>query len=111
MKDAIIIGVGPCGISSALYLNQLNKDVLVLGKDLGQLTEDDLIANFYSHLPTSGQSIILQGIHHAQSMGIKIVMEAVLDVEKKEDFFEVRTTKDTYQAKTVVLATGKYRIP
>lgn len=111
MKDVIIVGVGPAGISAAIYLNQLNKDVLVFGKDLGQLTNHDIVSNFYGLFPTPGQEMILHGIKQAQHLGIQVQMEAVLSIDKIEGGFEVKTTHSIYQSKTVVLATGKNRLP
>jgi len=111
MKDTIIVGVGPAGISAAIYLNQLNKDVLVFAKDLGQFTTDDVITTFYGQEPIRGQDLILKGIKQAQDLGIDVRMEAVLSVQKIGSHFEVKTIRDVYEAKTVVLATGKNRIP
>ncbi len=111
MRDSIIIGSGPAGISAALYLNNLNKDVLVIGKDYGQLTKNDIIDNFYGQFPINGQDLIKKGIDQAKNLGIPVIMDSVLNVVKVDDYFIVTTIKETFEAKTVVLTTGKPRLP
>lgn len=111
MRDSIVIGVGPAGISAAIYLNNLNKNVLVLGKDLGQLTPKDVIENFYGQSPIKGSDLIQKGINQAKELGIDVLIESVLSVTKEDNHFHVKTTRQTYVSKTVVLATGKTRLP
>lgn len=111
MRDSIIIGAGPAGISASLYLNNLNKDILVIGKDYGQLTKNDIVDNFYGQFPIPGNELIRKGIEQAKNLGITVIMDSVLSVTKDGNIFTVLTTNNTYQAKTVVLTTGKPRLP
>src|SRR5690554_1615277 len=111
MIDTIIIGVGPAGISAALNLRKINRSVLVLGKDKGQLSNLDVIDNLYGQGPIAGEQLITKGIKEARHLGIEIKNELVLNVAQSKDFFVVTTNKESYASKTVVLATGKPRIP
>lgn len=111
MIDSIIIGCGPAGISAALYLHKLNREVLILGKDLGHLTKYDIIDNYYGLSSIAGNKLIELGIKQATDLGITYKKEFVLEISKIDDIFHVKTTDQTYEAKTVVIATGKQRIP
>ncbi|VEU82947.1 NAD(P)/FAD-dependent oxidoreductase [Acholeplasma hippikon] len=111
MIDSIIIGCGPAGVSAALYLHKLNHEVAIIGKDLGHLTSLDIIDNFYGHNKIKGDELIQKGIDQAIDLGISYYKDFVLSVEKVDDHFLVQTVKHTYTSKTVVIATGKNRIP
>lgn len=111
MKDAIIIGCGPAGISTALYLRKLNHDVLIIGKDSGNLTKYDIIDNFYGHDRITGDKLIQKGIDQAINLGIDYIKDFVISVEKINDYFIVNTQNESYQAKSIVITTGKHRIP
>ena len=110
MMDAIVIGVGPAGISTAINLRKLNLSVLVLGKDKGQLSNLDVIDNLYGHGPIAGEQLITKGIMQSRQLGIEVKNESVLNIEDLSGHFVVTTTHQTYEAKTVVLATGKPRV-
>ncbi len=109
MRDAIVIGAGPAGISASLYIKRAGHDVLVLYKDNGALEKATKIENYYA-LPATGKQIAMQGIKQAQNLGIEIRKEEVVEIEYdyEQKFFNVKADKQ-YQTKTVVLATGNNR--
>lgn len=109
MRDAIVIGAGPAGISASLYIKRAGHDVLVLYKDNGALEKATKIENYYA-LPATGKQIAMQGIKQAQDLGIEIRKEEVVEIEYdyEQKFFNVKADKQ-YQTKTVVLATGNNR--
>lgn len=111
MKQVVIIGYGPAGISAAIYLKRTGIDAVVIGKDLGALEGyDDLIENYYGFAqPIEGKNLILNGIDQAKRLGIEVVTDSVIALKQDEDGFYIATTKHKYHAKTVLLATGKTR--
>lgn len=111
MKKVIIIGYGPAGISAAIYLKRAGIDSLVIGKDLGALEGySDLIENYYGFgQPIEGMALILDGINQAKRLGIEVITDSVIALKQIENGFSVQTTKQLYQTKTVLLATGKTR--
>lgn len=110
MIDALIIGVGPAGISAAINLRKLNRTALVIGKDYGQLSNLDVIDNLYGQSPISGEKLIAKGVMQAKQLGIEVKSDVVFNIEEKIDYFIVKTTKSVYEAKTILLATGKPRV-
>jgi thioredoxin reductase (NADPH) len=111
MEKVVVIGCGPAGISTAIYLKRSNIDVLVVGKDMGALDGyTDLIENYYGFKePISGDLLVKNGIEQAKRLGIKIISDDVIALVDAGNFFKIKTKHDTYESLTVVLATGKVR--
>lgn len=58
MKDVIIIGAGPAGISASLYIKRAGLDVMVLYKDNGALEKVERIDNYYANYEISGKELV-----------------------------------------------------
>lgn len=112
MIDTIIIGKGAAGITAAIYLKRYNKNVLVIGKDLGALEKTVKIENYYG-FPTGidGKELIQNGITQAKHLGIDVYDEEVVQIDNTLEYFLVTTPNHEYKAKTVLIATGKKRTP
>lgn len=109
MRDVIVIGKGPAGISAALYIKRAGLDVLVIGKDYGALSTADKIDNYYGFGHTiSGRELVENGIKQAKRLGIEILTQEVISITKNERF-EVKTLENAYEANLLLLATGKKR--
>ena len=103
MYDCIIIGKGPAGISCAIYLKRFNKNVLVIGKDYGSLGRASVIENYYGVGKISGFDLAKKGEEEAINLGIEVVTDEVIEI----DGLTVKTKDNTYDAKSIFLATGK----
>ncbi len=108
MYDTIIIGSGPCGISTAIYLKRYGYSPLVIAKDNGALERANLIENYYGIGSISGHDLATRGINQAKNLQIPILNEEVVDVSIGNNFV-VKTTNNVYEAKTLMLAMGKSR--
>ena len=105
MYDCIIIGCGPSGISAAIYLKRFGLECLVIGRDYGTLSVNTLIENYYGINSIHGIELIEKGIFQARELGIEVLNEEVVKIEMSESFI-VGTNKNSYNAKTVFIATG-----
>lgn len=108
MYDVIIIGSGPCGISTAIYLKRYGYNPIIIAKDNGALERASLIENYYGINSISGHDLALSGINQAKNLQIPIMREEVIDV-KIENNFIVKTSNNSYEAKALMLAMGKSR--
>lgn len=110
MRDTIIIGAGPAGISASLYAKRAGLDVLVLYKDDGTLEKVHKIDNYYAVPGVSGDELAKIGRKQAEDLGINIKKEEVVEIEYdyENNFFTVKADK-RYQAKSIILATGTSR--
>ena len=110
MYDVIIIGAGPAGISAGLYAKRANKEVLILYNGESNLEKAHLIDNYYGFengIP--GKDLYENGIKQAKNLGVDIRKEEVLHIEKIENF-NVKTDKEEYEGKTLILATGNKKL-
>ncbi|BCR35365.1 NAD(P)/FAD-dependent oxidoreductase [Mariniplasma anaerobium] len=112
MKDVIIIGVGPAGISAAIYLKRAGMNPLVIGQDFGTLKSyPGKIENYYGfESPISGDTLIENGIKQAKNLKIDILMDSVISLDQVDDYFTVKTIKHKFSSKIIILATGKRRL-
>lgn len=107
--DVIIIGKGPAGLSASLYTTRGNLKTLILGKE-GDLSKAATIENYCFISKLSGQEMIDIGIEQAKSFGADLIDAEVVGLKKIDDIFEVSTEENIYQAKAIILATGKSKI-
>lgn len=109
LYDVIIIGKGPAGISAALYAKRANLNVLVIGKDGGALEKTKEIDNYYGFQNTiSGKELLINGINQAKRLNIFIETDEVVNI-KFDGIYYVETRNNTFEAKTLILATGTSR--
>lgn len=107
MYDTIVIGGGPAGATSAIYLQRFKRKTLLIMKDFGALGKTKHIDNYYGFEETiTGPKLLERGINQAKRLGVEIVKDEVLRIDSFNDFV-IKTTKGEYKAKTVILATGK----
>ncbi len=105
--DAIIIGKGPAGVSAALYTVRANMKTLVFGTQSSALTKAGSIENYYGFSqPISGKRLLEEGESQLKRIGGDIREEEVVGIEKEKHFI-VKTTKETYEAVSVLIATGQ----
>lgn len=110
MYDCIIIGKGPAGISAAIYISRTNLKCLIIGKDETALKKAKAIENYYGfEKPISGEELFRRGIKQATEQNIEIKNDEVLAIEYGNGTYIVKTVNSEYEAKTIVLATGKSR--
>jgi len=109
MIDVIVVGGGPAGVSAAIYLKRFKNEVVIIMKDYGTLGKTDHIENYYGFIePISGKQLFENGILQAKRLGIPVIQEEVLGIDSF-DTFTVKTNKNEYESKAVLLATGANR--
>jgi len=127
--DLLIIGAGPIGLNCALEAQRNNLSYLIIEKGtiVNSLYNYPLYMRFFSTAekleiaeipfisaaPKPGRQEALeyyQGIARQKNLNINLY-EKVLNVSKKEEIFEVETSKSKYLAKNVIISTGFYDIP
>lgn len=107
--DVIIIGSGPAGISASLYTKRANLETLIIAKGMGTLEKVGKIENYYGlENGTTGRALQQIGEEQARKLGVEIKKEEVVQIEYDTNF-KVSTLNHTYEAKTVILATGTTR--
>ena len=108
--DIIIIGAGPGGLTAGIYAGRQGTKNLIIDRDLagGIGREVPEMENYPGFESISG----LELIEKMKAQAIKNCdlheMEEVTESTKTDDEYRctVKTTKDNYQSKTILLATG-----
>ena len=109
MRDVIIIGKGPAGISAAIYLKRGNLDVLVVGKDKGSLQKAEAIENYFGFPEAiSGSELLDRGVKQAERLGVEILTDEVVGI-KQEETFILQTSNSELETRSILIATGMSR--
>ena len=107
--DLIIVGSGPAGLTAAIYAARYKLDTLVFGPVVGGMTTlAHKVCNYPGHLSITGFELAQKFHEQVTALGVEIKTQRIIEIEKK-DLFEVRTRKDLYYAKKIILATGSER--
>ncbi len=107
--DLIIIGAGPAGITAAVYSARKKMDFLVLTGDIGgQAAWSGDIENYTGYQFVTGPELAQKFEEHMRQYDIPVKeREEVIDVKKPGENILVKTNKAEYQAKAVIIASGK----
>jgi len=108
MYDIIIIGAGPAGLTSAIYARRSNKSVLVLEANQygGQIVTTDQIDNYPSTPHISGYDFATNLYNQVIELGADVKFEKAIEINSNKDEKEVVTNKNSYKAKSVIIAIG-----
>jgi len=108
--DTIIIGGGPAGLTTGIYLSRARMSTLLIEKALpgGQAILTEIIEN-YPGFPDgiAGPELMQKMEEQAVRFGLKIEYGEVEEVEIKEDKVKiVKINNQEYKTLTIVLASG-----
>lgn len=109
MRDIMIIGSGPAGLSAAIYAKRAGLDAAVLEK--GSMSGGQVLTTYevdnYPGLPgIGGFELGMKFKEHADQMQVEFIEDEVQRIEDLGEYKRIVTAKDTYETRTVVLATG-----
>ncbi|CAN5121040.1 thioredoxin-disulfide reductase [soil metagenome] len=105
--DSIIIGAGPAGLTTAIYLARFNRKTLVIDKNSGRSSYLQVNEN-YLGFPEGIHAHKLRdlGKIQAEKFGTLFVDDEIMKIKKIENLFEVSSLENKFFAKSLVLATG-----
>lgn len=111
MKDMIIVGAGTAGLSAAIYAQRSGLKALVLEGNTygGQIVNTPDIENYPGIAHISGFDFATNLYQQALDLGAKVQYEKVVEVIDDGEIKTVKTTKNEYQTKALILATGLVR--
>ncbi|MFA4989535.1 MAG: FAD-dependent oxidoreductase [Candidatus Omnitrophota bacterium] len=109
MYDLIIVGAGPAGITASVYAARKKMDFLVVTGDIGgQTAWSGDIGNYTGYQFITGPDLVGKFEEHMFSYNTSVREgEVVTEVAKAGEIVLVKTTKASYQAKAVIVASGK----
>lgn len=107
--DTIIIGGGPAGLSAGLYAARSRMKTLLIerAKYGGQATTTDELENYPGSIEDcTGTTLSERMRKQAEEFGTEFVKDEIVEVELSGDIKVVKGRKETYEAKTIIVATG-----
>jgi alkyl hydroperoxide reductase subunit F len=108
LYDLIIIGAGPAGMTAAIYAARQKINFLILGRTIGgQVSWSAEVENYPGIIKATGPELVKAFQEHLKSYGVGIKQEEVVSVSKKARGFVVKTKKNVYESKAVIVASGK----
>jgi thioredoxin reductase (NADPH) len=109
MRNVIIIGTGPAGLTAALYAARANLNPLVIEglESGGQLMLTTLVENFPGFREgIMGPDLMGQMRAQAERFGAEIITGHVTAVDLRQSPFLVKTDEHEYRTRTLIIATG-----
>ena len=110
MKDLIIIGAGPAGITAAIYAARKKLDFSVISKDIGgQAAWSGDIENYTGYQFITGPELAIKFKEHMEQFDFDLQEGVeVVKVEKDVDNFKIKISKgESLSSRTVIIASGK----
>lgn len=109
MKDLLIIGAGPAGLTAAIYAGRAGKTVTVCEREAlgGQITQAHDVQNYPAIPAISGMELGDRLCQHAMEWGAEIEFTNVLALRREKDGSFAAVTEDgELQARAVIYAGG-----
>jgi len=108
LYDLIIIGGGPAGITAGIYAARKKLKTLLITKNfIGQAGKAFWVENYPGFKKISGIKLIEKFKNHLKKFEIEIKEIGVKKIRKIKEKFIVRTEKENFISKVVILATGR----
>lgn len=95
-------------MTAALYALRSNKNVLIIEKESygGQIAKSPRVENYPTKKSISGSALVDEIFDQISDLGVKFELEDVECIEKKDDYYIVKTNYNTYETKSVIIANG-----
>lgn len=106
--DLIIVGMGPAGVSAAIYAKRAGLNILCLDKSMigGYLNYIDRIENYPGLYGVSGTDFAFKLYDTINELGIEFKNKSVINIISSK-LKKVITEKEEYLARNVIIATGR----
>jgi len=105
--DVAIIGGGPAGLSAAMYAGRMGlKTALFDDKVGGTIVLTDIVENYPGFKSTTGAELAKRMREHAMVYHPEVIQDRVEIAEQAGKCFMLKTRKNKYRVKSIILATG-----
>jgi len=111
MKDLIIIGGGPAGLTAGIYGMRAGLDLVIIEKFSpgGQVVNSYEIENYPGFPePVAGWKLMADMEEQTRRLGAEIISAEVLSVKKDAGVFTVTLGDGAIQARSVIIAAGAF---
>ena len=108
LYDTLILGAGPCGIRTAIILKEAGLDIAVIEGSTpgGKINIAPRVDNYPGFTKIPGPDLAVEFFNWLNNAGVEMIPDMVTSLTKENNVFTVECENGTYQAKTVLVATG-----
>ena len=108
LYDTLILGAGPCGIRSAIILKEAGLDIAVIEGYTpgGKINIAPRVDNYPGFTKIPGPDLAMEFFNWLNKAGVEMIPDIITSLTKDNNIFTVGCENGTYQAKTVIVATG-----
>lgn len=109
MKDLVIIGGGPAGLTASVYACRQNIDFRIITDNIGgQAALSSRIENYTGYRVVSGEKLINDFTEHAEKFGVEVKQNIKAEkIEQIKEGYKVYTSDgECCEAKSLLIATG-----
>ncbi len=107
--DLVVIGAGVAGLAAGIYAVRSGLKTVVLEEKIagGTAAEAPVVQNYPGFMSIGGMDLAQKIVSHAKTSGVQIrEFEAVVSMDLKGEKKIVKTSKATYQANAIIIASG-----
>ena len=106
--DLIIIGAGPAGLTAGIYAGRKKINAIILTEKIGGQALAYTIENYPGAPKISGLELVNKAKKQVEEYGVAIKEGIIITAIKKKDRgFLVETESGSFEAKAIIIATGK----
>ena len=109
MYDVVIIGAGPAGLSASIYAKRAGLSAVTVEQSAmsgGQVLTTYEVDNYPGLPGITGLDLGEAMAGHAKKLGMKPQREPVRSIEAEQGIKVIRTKKNEYRARAVIIACG-----
>lgn len=106
--DLIIIGAGPAGLTAGIYAGRKKINAIILTEKIGGQALAYTIENYPGAPKISGLELVNKAKKQVEEYGVAIKEGIIITaIKKKDGGFLVETENGSFEAKAIIIATGK----
>lgn len=93
MFDCIIVGAGPCGVSSAIYLKRAGFNVAIIEKAMvgGQIGYSSELCNYAGYVEKDTFQFCMNLQKQLTELEVPVIMGEVVEIKKEDKVFYIQT--------------------
>src|SRR5690349_5665588 len=112
IREVIIIGGGPAGLSAAIYLGRARRDTLLIDSGKSMARWEPSVDNCFGFPDgISGPELIRRGREQAARWQAELVADEIQIARLDPSGFFLQGLERTYRAENLLIATGSFHIP
>ena len=108
LYDTLVLGAGPCGIRTGIILKEAGLEVAVIEGYTpgGKINIAPRVDNYPGFTKIPGPDLAVEFFNWLNKAGVEMISDVITSLTKEDNIFTVTCQNGTYQAKTVLIATG-----